>query len=184
MITYEVDLFTLSQVQKKLGNMQKKAPVVISRALNKTAVSARVRLANRAQQAYTVKTGGFKKDMDIKKANSGNLVAEIRSEGKPLKIVKFKYSGSKSSGAKADITRSGLKALIKGNIKAFVATMNSGHNGIFQREGQARLPIKELYSNSVPKMIGSEKRVYGIEKKNIDSDLKKYMEAQIKLLVG
>ena len=33
-------------------------------------------------------------------------------------------------------------------------------------------------------MIGSEKRVYGIVKPNIESDLKKYMEAQIKLLVG
>ena len=184
MITYQVDQASLQYVQKKLGAMQNKAPIVISRALNKTAVSARQRLATRAQQAYTVKSGGFKKDMQIKKASSGNLVAEIRSQGKPLKIVKFKYSASKSSGAKADITKSGLKPLIMGNIKAFKATMSSGHSGIFQRRSAARLPIKELYSNSIPKMIGSEKRVYGIVKPNIESDLQKYMEAQIKILVG
>lgn len=183
MITYQVDQASLQRVQRKLGTMQSKAPIVISRALNKTAVSARQRLATRAQAAYTVKSGGFKKDMQIKKASSGNLVAEIRSQGKPLKIVKFKYSAS-SSGAKADITKSGLKPLIMGNIKAFRATMKSGHSGIFQRRSAARLPIKELYSNSIPKMIGSEKRVYGIVKPNIESDLRKYMEAQIKLLVG
>lgn len=183
MIRVEVDAASLSRVQKKLGTMKSKAPVVISRALNKTAVSARQRLATRAQQAYTVKTGGFRDAMEIKKASSGNLVAEIRSQGSPLKIVKFKSTAPKS-GAKADITKSGLKQLIMGNIKAFKATMKSGHSGIFQRRGPSRLPIKELYSNSIPKMIGSEKRVYGLEKKNIESDLKKYVEAQIKLLVG
>ena len=164
MITYQVDQASLQYVQKKLGAMQSKAPIVISRALNKTAVSARQRLANRAQQAYTVKSGGFKKDMQIKKASSGNLVAEIKSQGR---------------GAKADITKSGLKALVMGNIKAFK------RNGqIFQRRSAARLPIKVLSSNSIPKMIGSEKRVYGIVKPNIESDLRKYMEAQIKMLVG
>ena len=79
MITYQVDQASLQRVQRKLGTMQSKAPIVISRALNKTAVSARQRLATRAQAAYTVKSGGFKKDMQIKKASSGNLVAEIRS---------------------------------------------------------------------------------------------------------
>lgn len=178
MITFQVDQASLQHVQKKLGTMQSKAPIVISRALNKTAVSARQRLANRAQQAYTVKSGGFKKDMQIKKASSGNLVAEIRSQGHPLKITKFKYSAPQS-GAKADITKSGLKALVMGNIKAFK------RNGqIFQRRSAARLPIKVLSSNSIPKMIGSEKRVYGIVKPNIESDLRKYMEAQIKMLVG
>mgnify|MGYP004501376547 CR=1 FL=1 len=166
MITFQVDQASLQYVQKKLGAMQSKAPIVISRALNKTAVSARQRLAARAQQAYTVK------------ASSGNLVAEIKSQGRPLKITKFKYSAPQS-GAKADITKSGLKALVMGNIKAFK------RNGqIFQRRSAARLPIKVLSSNSIPKMIGSEKRVYGIVKPNIESDLRKYMEAQIKMLVG
>jgi hypothetical protein len=35
----------------------------------------------------------------------------------------------------------GKRALLKG---AFVATMKSGHVGIFRREGKARLPIEEL----------------------------------------
>ena len=84
MITVQVDDDSLQYVKKQLGAMQSKAPMVISRALNKTAVSARQRLATRAQQAYTVKSGGFKKDMQIKKASSGNLVSEIRSQGLSL----------------------------------------------------------------------------------------------------
>lgn len=180
MITVKVDEASRAYVERRLGNMQHKAPVVISRALNKTATSARVRLAQRAQSAYTVKTTGFKKDMQIKKASAGNLEAIIRSEGQPLSINRFKHTAPKKSAAKADITKGGLKALIKGNIGAF----RGPGSQVFQREGRSRLPIKKLFSNSVPVMIGSEKRVYGLEKENINRDLKKNVEAQIKLMLA
>ena len=180
MIEVRVDEASRAYVEKRLGDMQQKAPVVISRALNKTATSARVRLARRAQQAYTVKTGGFNKDMQIDKANAGKLEATIRSHGQPLSINRFKYTAPKS-GAKADITRSGLKALRGSkNIGAFRGI--GGH--IFQRKGRSRLPIKKLFSNSVPAMIGSERRVYGLEKENINRDLKKNIEAQINLMLA
>ena len=66
MIEYQVDEQMLEEVQAKLGEMSRKAPTVISRALNKVAVTARVDLANKAQATYTVKSGGFKKDMTIR----------------------------------------------------------------------------------------------------------------------
>ena len=70
MIEYQVDEQMLEEVQAKLGEMSRKAPMVISRALNKVAVTARVDLANKAQATYTVKSGGFKKDMTIRKASA------------------------------------------------------------------------------------------------------------------
>ena len=183
MISVKVEEASLARVERKLGDMKRKAPVVISRALNKTATSARVRLAKAAQKAYTVKSGGFKKDMKIEKANSGKLEATIKSAGKPLKLTNFKYS-TPPSGARANVVKgNGLKALIKGNIKAFKGSGNL--NGqLFQRKTESRYPIKVLSSNSIPKMIGNERRVYGIVKPYIKSDLKKYVDAQIKLLVG
>ena len=180
MIDVRVDEASLAYVEKRLGEMRHKAPVVISRALNKTATSARVRLARRAQQSYTVRTAGFKKDIQIKRANAGNLEAIIRSQGKPLSINRFKHTAPKS-GAKADITKSGLKAL-RGSMN--IGAFRGPGSHIFQREGRSRLPIKKLFSNSIPVMIGSEKRVYGLEKENINNDLKKNIEAQIKLLIA
>lgn len=180
MIRVEVDAASLSRVQKKLGTMKSKAPQVIAKGLNQTAKQARKRLAEKAQQAYTVKTGKFNKNMKIKNATAGNLEAEIRSQGKPMNITNFKYSAP-ASGAKSQIVASGgLKQLIMGNIKAF-----KGKNGlIWQRRSAARMPVKPLKSNSIPIMIGSEKRVYGIVKPHIESDLKKNIEKQIKALVG
>ena len=179
MIEYQVDEQMLEEVQAKLGEMKSKAPTVISRALNKTATTARVDLANKAQATYTVKSGGFKKDMTIRKASAGRLEAVIHSEGKPLSINKFKTTAPKKSGAKASIIKGGgLKQLIYGNIKAF-----KGPNGhIYQRRGKERKPIKKLSSNSIPKMIGNEQRVYGIVKPSIDRNLRHYVEQQIELL--
>lgn len=180
MIQIEVDMPSVNQVEKKLGKMKSEAPKVIAKGLNQTAKQARKRLAEKAQQAYTVKSGKFNKNMKIKNATAGNLEAEIRSEGKPLNITNFKYSAPQSGAKSQILTGGGLKALIMGNIKAF-----KGKNGlIWQRRSAARTPIKALKSNSVPKMIGSKKRVYGIVKPHINKDLKKNIEAQIKLLVG
>ena len=107
MIEYQVDEQMLEEVQAKLGAMKAKAPTVISRALNKTATTARVDLANKAQATYTVKSGGFKKDMTIKKASAGRLEAVIHSEGRPLDIDRFHITAPRKSGAKANIIKGG-----------------------------------------------------------------------------
>lgn len=179
MIQFEVDMPSLRKVEKRLGVIKDKAPKVMASALNDTAKDARKRLAEKAMQAYTVKSGKFNKAMKIKKATSGHLEAEIRSRGKPLNITNFKYSVPKS-GAKSQIVASGsLKQLVMGNIRAF-----KGKNGlIWQRRSADRIPIKPLKSNSIPVMIGSEKRVYGVVEPHIKSDLKKNMEAEIRKLL-
>lgn len=180
-ITYEVDRQMLAEVQAKLGELKSKAPTVMARALNKTATTAREQLAEKAQATYTIKTGGFKKDMTIRKANRGKLVAEIHSAGRPISIVKYHTSVTKKAGGKANIIKGGgLKQLSYGDIKAF-----KGPNGqMFQRRSKKRLPIKKLSSNSIPKMIGNEKRVYGVVEPSIESNLHHYMEQQIALIVG
>lgn len=53
---------------------------------------------------------------------------------------------------------------------------------IYQRVGNERKPLKKLKSNSIPKMIGNEQRVYGIVKPSIDRNLQHYVEQQIELL--
>ena len=172
----------LEEVQAKLGEMSRKAPTVISRALSKVAVTARVDLANKAQATYTVKSGGFKKDMTIRKASAGRLEAVIHSQGRPLDIDKFHVTAPQKAGAKANIIKgNGLKQLIKGNIKAFKGKGDL-HGKIYQRVGKERNPIKKLKSNSIPKMIGNEEKVYGVVKPAIDRNLQHYVEQQIELL--
>ena len=51
----EVDQADLSHVQEALGNLKSKSPVVISRGLNKTATTARQKLATQVKAVYTYK---------------------------------------------------------------------------------------------------------------------------------
>lgn len=170
-----------AKVKKKLGDLKDKSPRVAAKALNKTAKDARKKLAERAREAYTVKTGGFNSSMKIKAATAGNLDAIIRSNGSPLLLTSFSYRARKGAAAAAQVVKGGgFKALDKSGIKAW-----KGMNGlIWQRKGAARLPVKTLKSNSIPVMIGSEKHVYGIVKPNIQSELNKNIEAEIRKLTG
>ena len=181
--SYELDNGDFSVLTAKLRELAgNKANTYIARALNKTATSARVKLGNKAQASYTVKSGGFKKDMQIDKATAGNLVAVIHSEGNTLDVPKFKWSHP-ASGVKIDVVRSGLKPMGKYGNTAFYG--KGKLNGqVYVRKGKARFPLEKLKSKSVPYMIGSDNRVWGPTSPQIESDLKKFMEQQIKALIG
>lgn len=182
---FKLDEGEFAKLTQKLRDLAgNKAGTYIARALNKTATSARVKLAGKAQESYTVKTGGFRKDMQITKASAGNLTAYIRSQGKPLDVIRFKTAkNTKKTGAKAQIiTNSKLKQIHANEPKAFKAT-GKGNGQIFFRAGKERLPIMKVKSKSVPYMLTSNERVWSPTRPEIESDLKKYMEQQIALLL-
>ena len=182
--TYDLEQASFAALTNKLRELAgTKANTYIARALNKTAVTARKKLASKAQDAYTVKTRGFNSEMQIKKATSGDLVAEIKSHGNTLDVDKFHWSkGGKKTGAKINVVKAGLKPIHKNEPKAFVGG-GSANGKVYYRKGKSRLPIEKVKSKSVPYMIGSN-RVFVPTRSEIESDLKKYMQQQIKALLG
>ena len=48
---------------------------------------------------------------------------------------------------------------MKNGIKAFVTRFRNGHVSVAQRRTKKRLPIKVLFSTSIPHMIGNEEKV-------------------------
>lgn len=205
--TYKLDEDDWAHLTQKLDELAgDKARVYMARALNKTATTARVKLVKKAQESYTVKSGGFKKDMRITKASAGNLVATLHSNGDTLSIPKFKYSFSRPNPVRVDIVKTGLKDLYKYGNKAFVGKGRL-HGNVYVRTGQAakryqgvsrseykrrtgrevsasREGLEKLKSKSVPYMLGSENRVWGPMRPQIGNDLQKYMKQQIALLMG
>lgn len=188
MITYEYDQNTLAKVEKKLGSLKSEAPKALKNAINQTAKQARKDLATEAQKTYVVKSGRFNKAMTIKNATQGSLEATIKATGAPMELKDYKVSPATArTGAnrpdltKAKVLKAGsMKGLQKGNIKAFVAKFSSGHASVAQRRGSARLPLKVLFSNSIPKMLGNEKRVYGIVRPTIEQNLQENVDKQVR----
>lgn len=192
MITYEYDQSTLRKVEKKLGSLKSEAPKTLKNAINQTAKQARKDLAKEAQKTYVVKSGRFNKAMTIKNATQGSLEATIKATGAPMELKDYKVSpatvrtgANRPSITKAKVLKaSSMKGLQKGDIKAFVAKFKSGHASVAQRRGSSRLPIKKLFSNSIPKMIGNEKRVYGIVRPTIEDNLQENIDKQVQKILG
>lgn len=191
MITYEYDQNTLAKVEKKLGSLKSEAPKALKNAINQTAKQARKDLATEAQKTYVVKSGRFNKAMTIKNATQSSLEATIKATGAPMELKDYKVSPATArTGAnrpdltKAKVLKAGsMKGLQKGNIKAFVAKFSSGHASVAQRRGSARLPLKVLFSNSIPKMLGNEKRVYGIVRPTIEQNLQENVDKQVRKIL-
>ena len=63
----------------------------------------------------------------------------LEFSGKPVPLTAYPHRQTKT-GVSVEVN-TGKRTLVAG---AFVATMKSGHRGVFKRMGKARLPIKEL----------------------------------------
>lgn len=196
MIQFEVDRKAIKAVEKQLGNLKKKAPAVLARAVNATALEARKLLAAEAQKNYAIKSSGFNaksgaKDfpsaMGIRKAKAKNPVAIIETKGAPIELFKFKTSPAsyktgknKPKKTKARVkAHGGMKNLIQDGRWAFVTQFSSGHRTLVQRTSEKRYPIKNLLSPSIPQMLGNEKEVYGIVKPQLDEMLQQFIQREI-----
>lgn len=178
----------IKEIQRILGDAyKKKAPRILSRAANATAVEARALLASRAQETYEIKSAGFNKEMKIDKGSVKNPVATIKTRGGPIELFKFKTSPAtyKTGDKKPNKTRArvkahgGMKNILMDGRWAFVTQFSSGHKTLVQRTTEKRLPIKTLYSPSIPQMVGNEQEVYGYAQPQIQEMLWKHIYAEL-----
>jgi len=194
-IQFEFDERLLKVIEDALGVLKSESRKVLKNAVNKTAKQAKADLAQKAQKTYVVKKTRFTKAMtDKRKATVANPEAVIEVTGEQLELKDFKVSPATMRGknrpnvVKAKVLlSSGLKPLTA-NTKAFLVTFqntsksgkSSSHTTVAQRYGKSRYPIKKLLSNSIPKMVGSQERVYGIVEPDIYDNLMANVQAEIR----
>lgn len=132
-------------------------PATIS-ALNKVAAQVKTNAARQMRDAgYNLKVSDIKRALTVNRASSGNLTAAVVASGRPIPLIKY-GARQVSSGVSVDVLN-GRKVI----ANAFIATMPSGHKGVFVRVGKTHkkvnkrgraqwsgLPIKELFGPSVP----------------------------------
>ena len=185
-IEFEVDRTQLERIELKLKNCRDKAPLALKNAVNATARDAKKDLANKAKETYAVKSPRFKKAIAQKNATKSKPTAILKITGKVNELADFKYKENEgANAARGKVLKSGgLKTLQKGDLKAFITKFDSGHVAVAQRMTSARLPVKKLLSPSIPTMIGSEAKVYGVVKPNIQKNLQKNIQKQIDKILG
>lgn len=189
MIVFTIDdSGMIKQIGEALGEYRSKAPTVLKQALNATAKDARTLLAVKVKDVYVVQKSKFNKAMTLKNATASRLSALIVTTGEPLELIDFKTNPKKppvpsnrpdATTAKA-LVKGSLKRLEMGDVRAFVTQFKSGHIAIVQRRTEKRLPVKKLFSSSIPKMVGDEKKVYGVVQPNIAKMLNDNIQKYIK----
>lgn len=182
----------IGKVEEMLGSIEKKAPNVLRRAINRTVTNVKKNMAIEATRIYYVKSGDVKKTIKISYATRARLEGIVTSRAGAIPLYKFRVSPKRKVSYKngrpspkfykAGVKKeNGLKPL-NHNPKAFIAVMKSGHAGVFERKSGKSVPIKQLYGPSVPQMIENDLVMIRIQNK-ANETLEKRIEVEINHLL-
>lgn len=191
MITVEADEKQLETVSALLGDAPQKIKQAVKNAINSSVTQAKKEAVSKASEEYTVKKQTINSTIQIQRAKASNPRAVIKSRGTSLGLAKFK-TRPKSVPTKrpkslllAQVKKAGAGKRIK---NAFMVRFKSGHTAVAKRLlGNKSKPIDELFSLSVPQMLGApsvEKHVAQKAKDllqgNLEKEINKAVEAMTK----
>ena len=186
MLTFELDEITVRDIELRLGALRAKAPTALKNAINMTAKDARTDLWAKANATYTIKKGGFNKDMKLLPANVGNLEAVLLTRGAPIEMIKFRVTDRKGT-PRVEILRGQVKSMGDRSFVNNVAKKGTHtHVAVAKYIGgkDSRLKIQKKFSVSSPIMIGNERRVYGIVEPKIIENLQNNVDRQVSKILG
>lgn len=118
----------------------------LKRALRKAGATAlrdmRAEANKRIRARKRIKISYISRALSLGKPSGSDISSfawSLNVSGEPVPLTAYPFRQTKK-GVSVEVNR-GKRTLVKGS---FVATMASGHKGVFQRKGKARLPIREL----------------------------------------
>lgn len=138
--------------------------VATVRALNKTIAQVKTAAAREMRDAgYNLKVSDIKKSLASFNASSSNLTAKCVASGRPIPLIRY---GARQTSKGVSVSVLHGRKVITG---AFIATMPSGHKGVYVRTSDhhkkvakngrvtwSGLPIKELFGPSVPNGLANQ----------------------------
>lgn len=140
MITVRVDRAKLRQVKAWLKKTQNQSAVVMSRAANKTATWTRTRVVRGVSSEVAAKQKDVREKIVINRASYADTTATVKVTGKRMPLIDFNATQTKA-GVRYRLSKKGGRQLIRG---AFIATMKSGHRGVYAREYAQRVGVSQV----------------------------------------
>lgn len=141
-ITIHVDTSGLVPWRTRLDEATRRA----AQMAGSSAIRAmRAEGSRRIRERKAMKVGHIGKALTIVYPTSKEqLIWKVRASGNIVPVAAFPHRQTKR-GVSVEINK-GSRSFIR---SAFVATLKSGHEGVFRRTGKARLPIKEAFTTRV-----------------------------------
>ncbi|HUX16030.1 MAG TPA: phage tail protein [Phycisphaerae bacterium] len=141
-----VDEAQLKRIERLLAGIPRGLPRAVTRGVNQTAVTGRKTAIDEVYKDLALKKGDIRAAMPLKRATFRRWTATVSVRGRRLRLLMF---GARQirRGVSYRVRRQGRRQTIR---SAFIATMRTGHRGVFRRLGKKRLPIIELRGPSIP----------------------------------
>jgi len=127
-----------------------KAQKVIVRALNRGIVAARTQIVRDVASDSGMKVGDVRKAISQRNATTASPKARLGAGLGRLPLIRFNARGPEPSHGRGRGVSYRIGTGSRGRVEtAFIATMKSGHRGVFRRVGTKRLGIIELQGPSL-----------------------------------
>lgn len=144
-----VDERSFKEASHILRAIPRAVPRVFCRAINRAVDMSATDMKRRVGAQIAIKKGEIAKGISKKKATYANLTGSIGAKYFRPGLIAFSARQTKH-GVSYRISRTAGRKKIE---HGFIATMPSGHRGVFVRGQPSRLPIKEARGPSIWKVI-------------------------------
>ena len=125
----------INNIISSIESSKSQLEVALMRALNKTALWVKSQSVKEIAKEKLLKQKIIRNRLQVLKANRKQLIARVLASLHGVKANQIGNVRQTKTGAKAG------KRHFKG---AFVATMPTGHTGIYKRKSRRKLPIREV----------------------------------------
>jgi hypothetical protein len=127
----------------------RRTDLAMLRAINRALSSARTVMVREIAGDTRLKSGDVRAALPLQEATGNRPVGRLAASLKRIPLIKFGARGPEPSRGKGRGVSYAL-GRSRGRVEsAFVATMKSGHRGVFARAGKKRLPVHELHGPSL-----------------------------------
>lgn len=155
----------VSQILSGIPNGAEKALFSAIRRGNST---VKTQVIQETTSVYAISKQNLRADTTIRsrvKKDSEGIVGEITFSGYKIPLYRFNVfptHPTQGASVSAAVLRDSSRTPF---VHAFIAKMESGHTGIFERRGTARFPIKERMGLSTAQMAANRVVLEKVEEK-------------------
>lgn len=150
---------SMDKVSKLLAGFRGGVYKAVGSALARAAQVGKTTAKGAVTQEYTLSQSAFLSNTrninNITRQSDGSFSVQFGYAGNVIPLLRFATRVDSSGRVTTQVSRSGGATALD---RAFSAQMGS-HRGIYERIGEQRLPIRELFGPSTPQMMYSNEEV-------------------------
>ena len=173
----QVDERQLAGVQRLLAAIPRGADRAIVRAVNKTARTVRSRIVKKIAARITLTQKAIREGARLYLAKYNRHFATVTISGYRIPLIRYRARQTKK-GVTYQVMRAGTRKRIR---DGFIATVPSGHTGVFERRYPKRLPIFEHLGPSIASVFSEHEAADASRDASIL--LAKNLDVQVELLL-